>query len=243
LSAEGTDASDGVVGHGELGPPVPKKAPSGRKGHEIMATLLIPGRAETNSTNRARQHVIGVFFVSLDISAEFKPNMFVIIEMLASEEIPGRKSVRYAVGVRKCIKPEDSVGDKPNQHKTRDALERKGVVPAASPILDRTNVAFDVGNVFVLGTEVEANGLESSLKGLELGISQNGRDAKATTMVHLKHTFQTIGDSGNLAIGKVLDCAKMQPPGGGDQKRNLVHEHDVDGQNDLLKPFEQSLRL
>jgi hypothetical protein len=115
--------------------------------------------------------------------------MFLIIEMLASEEIPGRESGRYAVGVRKRVEPEDSVGDKPNQHKTRDALERKGVVPTTSPILDPTNVAFNVGHVFVLGKEVETNGLESSLKGLELGISQNGCDAKATTMVHLKHTF------------------------------------------------------
>jgi hypothetical protein len=98
-----------------------------------------------------------VFFVSLHISAEFKPNMFLIIKMLASEEIPGRKSVRYAVGVRKRVKPKDSVGDKPDQHKTRDALERKGVVPATSPILDRMNVSFDVGHVFVLGTEVETN--------------------------------------------------------------------------------------
>jgi hypothetical protein len=60
-----------------------------------------------------------------------------------------------------------------------------------------------------LGTEVETNGLESSLKGLEFRISQNGGHVKATTMVHLKHTFQAVGDSENLAIGKVLDSAKM----------------------------------
>ena len=125
------------------------------------------------------------------------------------EEIPGRKSVRDPVSVRKRIEPENSVGDEPNQHKTRDPLKRKGVVPAASPILDRANIAFDVGHVFILGAEVETNGLESSLKGLKFGISQNGGNTKTTAMVYLKHTFQAVGDSGDLAIGKVLDSAKM----------------------------------
>ena len=87
MAPESVDASDGVVRHGEFCPSVTMKAASGREGHEIMTTLFVPGRAQTNSTNRPGHHVVGVLFVSLYIAAKFEANMLAIIEMLASEEI------------------------------------------------------------------------------------------------------------------------------------------------------------
>ena len=71
-----------------------------------MAPLFVSGRAETDSSERASMHVIGVLFVSLNVGAAFSAHMFEKIEVFASEEVAGKESARGAVSVWKGIEPE-----------------------------------------------------------------------------------------------------------------------------------------
>jgi hypothetical protein len=84
LTAKITDACDGIMGHRELSPAIAKKATPCHEGHEVMPALFITGRTKTDGPNRAREHVVGVFFMGLDIPAELEANMFPIIQMFAS---------------------------------------------------------------------------------------------------------------------------------------------------------------
>jgi hypothetical protein len=53
-----------------------------------MPALLVPRWSQTDPSNSPRAHVVAVFFVSLDVASELKPDMFVVVEMLACKKIP-----------------------------------------------------------------------------------------------------------------------------------------------------------
>jgi hypothetical protein len=111
--------------------------------------------------------------------------------------------------MRKRIEPENCVGNKPNEHETRDALERKGVVPATSAIFDSTNVPFNVRNVLILSAEVEADWAEGFLKRLEFRICKDRGDTKAPAMIDSEHTLESSDNGVYMTIWKVLDRAEV----------------------------------
>jgi hypothetical protein len=122
-----------------------------------VAALVIARGPETDSPDRAREHIVGMFFVHLYVCTKLEANVLVIIQMFAGQEITWREGVRNSVCMRKCVQPENGVGDETNQNQARDPLKGKGVVSTTSAILHHPNVTFDVGNMFILGAEVETD--------------------------------------------------------------------------------------
>jgi hypothetical protein len=52
--------------------------------------------------------------MGLNVTAEFKPNVFPIVEMFPGEKVAWGKGTRDAVLVGKSIEPEYRVADEPN---------------------------------------------------------------------------------------------------------------------------------
>jgi hypothetical protein len=52
-----------------------------------MPALLVPRWSRTDPSDSPRAHVVAVFFVSLDVASKLKPDMFVVVKMLAHKKI------------------------------------------------------------------------------------------------------------------------------------------------------------
>jgi hypothetical protein len=58
---------------------------SSGEGEEPVTALFIPGWSETDGTECAGVHVVGVFLMSLNVGTEFGANMFDVIQLLSGE--------------------------------------------------------------------------------------------------------------------------------------------------------------
>ena len=102
--------------------------------------------------------------MGLDVRTEFKSDMFVVVKMFASQEVMGGQCVRCAIRRGNSIEPKNSIPNETNEHDTWESFKRKGVVAAACAVCDGLNVAFDLRDVFILGTKIEADVTEDGLK-------------------------------------------------------------------------------
>ena len=177
-----------------------------------MPPLFIARGTKTDCTDGARQHVIGVFLVSLYISAEFKANVFAIVKVFAGQEITRRKSIGCTVGMRKSVEPEHCIGDKAYEHDAGNTFKRKGIIAAASPVFHSANVPLDFGNMFILGTKIETNLTKGCLERFKFRVGESGRDAKSPTVVDLDNTGEASCHGGNLTVRKRFDRAEVESP-------------------------------
>ena len=79
-----------------------------------MAPLFIARGPEADSPSSPCFHAVGVVFMGLNVTAEFKPNVFPIVEMFPGEKVAWGKGTRDAVLMGKSIEPEYRVADEPN---------------------------------------------------------------------------------------------------------------------------------
>ena len=166
-----------------------------------MSALFITRWAQTDGANGARHHVIGVFLVGLDVHTEFKADMFVVVEMFAGQEVMGGQCVRCAIRRGNSIQPKNSIPNETNEHDAWESFERKRVVAAACAVFDCLNVAFDLGDVFILGAKIETDVTKDGLKRLKFWISKHGSNAETASTVGLDHLAEGRSDGRNLMIG------------------------------------------
>lgn len=62
---------------------------AGSKAHEIVASLFVTGRSQTDCTSSACLHRVVMFFVDLCIAAEFELTVFVVVDRKAVNDAPG----------------------------------------------------------------------------------------------------------------------------------------------------------
>ena len=63
---------------------------SSGKREEPVASLFISRRAQTDSSERAGSHVVGVLFVSLYVGTELCTNMLVEVQIIAGQQVARR---------------------------------------------------------------------------------------------------------------------------------------------------------
>ena len=90
-----------------------------------MSTLFIARWAQTDCANGPRHHVIGVFLMHLDVHPEFESDVFVVVEMFASQEVAGGQSLRCIIRRWDSIQPKNSIPDETNEHDARESFKRK----------------------------------------------------------------------------------------------------------------------
>lgn len=112
MTSESVDSIDGVRWHGKSSLAVTVEMASSGQRHKVMAALFITGGTETDGSNHARLHVIGVCFVGLRVTSKFKPNVFIAIDLFTGDKGSWQHCARDTVGVRKGIQPEDSIANK-----------------------------------------------------------------------------------------------------------------------------------
>jgi hypothetical protein len=62
--------------------------------------------------------------------------------------------------VGKSIQPENGVANQMYHHQSWDSFKWKGVVTASGAVFHGSNVTFDFGDVFVLGTQIKSSAEE-----------------------------------------------------------------------------------
>ena len=90
-----------------------------------MSALFIAGWAQTDCPNGVEHHVIGVFLMGLDVGPEFRPNMLVLVEMFAGQEVMGGQGLRHPIRWWDSVQPKNSIPDEPNEHDTWNLFKRK----------------------------------------------------------------------------------------------------------------------
>jgi hypothetical protein len=78
---------NGIFGHWQFGPLITNEVASSGKRHEVMSSLFVPRWSQTDSSNGAWSHVVGVFLMSLNIASKFEVDVFVVLQMFPSEKI------------------------------------------------------------------------------------------------------------------------------------------------------------
>ena len=166
-----------------------------------MPALFIARWAQADCADGARHHVVGVFLVGLDVCTELKMDMFVVVEMFTGEEVTGGQCVRGAIRWRNSIQPKNSITNEMNEYDAQKLFERKLVVATACPVFDGLNVTFNLGDMFILRTKIEADVTEYGLKWIEFWISECQSNSETVSAVGLDHLAEGHGDSRNLMIG------------------------------------------
>jgi hypothetical protein len=91
-----------------------------------------------------------------------------------------------------------------------NVLEQEGVIAAAGPILDSPNVALNLGNMFILCAEIEADLAKGGMERLKFRVGKNYSHAECMAMVQFDDMGQCSSQhSGDLSVWQVLDRAKM----------------------------------
>ena len=119
------DALNGVSWHGELCPAVADNACAGGEAHEKMAALGIARGTEADGAKRAMAQIVGVFFVSLHISAKRETDVFVVRKVAAGEEEPRRMFGGNSIFVGQGVEPEYGIANQTNNNQPREGAERE----------------------------------------------------------------------------------------------------------------------
>ena len=109
-------------------------------------------------------------------------------------------------------------------------------------VFDHVNVTLDFRDVFVLSTKVKTDVPKAHLKGLKLRVSKSGHNAEATVAIGLNHAGEGSSHSGNLTVQKRFDSTKVKSVRDSDQEWKFIDKHQVNGQDNFLKVFENAGR-
>ncbi len=117
-----------------------------------MPALLISSWAQAYGPTCASFHAIGVLLVCLYIGTKFETYVFPIVKVSTSNEISRRQGAGDPILMGKSIQPENGVANQAHHHQSRDSFKWKGVVTASGAVFHGSNVTFNFGDVFILGT-------------------------------------------------------------------------------------------
>jgi hypothetical protein len=160
---------------------VTNDASTGGKAHEIVSTLGIAGGTKTDGTKGAMAHVIGMFFVSLNVGTEREANVFVIREFTTGEEETRGVIRGDSVGMWESVEPEDRVSNEAGNNQPGKVAERKEGVSASGSVLDGADHAFDIGDVFIGAAGIERG--KKRAEGFELRVGEDAGDLESAMLI------------------------------------------------------------
>lgn len=115
-----------------------------------MAALLIPSGTQADGSKGAQLHVVGVFFMGLDVAAVFCVNVFAVIQLFSGHHETWGQGGRNAISMWESVQPEDCIANQPDNDESGDALEWERIACTTNSIFDGADAPFDVGDVFIL---------------------------------------------------------------------------------------------
>ena len=107
-------------------------------------------------------------------------------------------------------------------------MEREHLISTPCSILNSPNVLFHIRHMFICSTTVEKWKPWSDW--LKLWVCYNTVNLETSRYVQVDDILKFSHNCGDLSVVGSLNSTKLQMLGGGDQERNLVDKHDVDGQ-------------
>ncbi len=115
--------------------------PPGHQTVEVVATLLVSGGTEGESSDGTSCNGVIMFFMSLDVLSKLDPTVFVVVDAKTSDDVARAESFGYAVLVGKSIQPEDAEENHFGDHFGRKMVKRSNVVRTSSTFLHRANAS------------------------------------------------------------------------------------------------------
>ena len=134
-----------------------------------------------------------MFFVGLDVLAEFHATVFGVVDVKPSHDGARAEDGGHAEFVRKRVDPEHSKEHHLDNHQRRVVLDWCCVVVAACALLGCADAAFDVGHMFVFATDVESGmqiGSDGSTEAFEFAITHNINDAEPALAIEPVDLFE-----------------------------------------------------
>ena len=111
-TAKRGNAVKDVAWHGKRGPAVAGDPFTGDEAHEVVSALCIASGPETDSAEGTRGHAVVMLFMSLDIRAKLKANVFRVVDFLTKDKKAWGMNRRDAVLMREGIEPEHGIAHK-----------------------------------------------------------------------------------------------------------------------------------
>jgi hypothetical protein len=236
-AGEGVNTVTHLARHGELDPVGPMETLAGHEAVKIVATLEVPSGTEGESGNSSERHRVIVFLVRLDVLAIFDAAMLVVIDGLPGNDGPGTECLGNAEFVRKSIQPENVEENHLNEHACGKTIKRSHVVCAAHAFLGCADAALNVGDMFVfvadvqLGLDVSGN---SSARAFEFGITNDEVGFEAALAIDAMDAFQGFDERVFFSVVEDLRGDETDVSGNRHKEWNLIHEHNVDAQSDVV---------
>ncbi len=124
-------------------------------------------------------------------------------------------------------------------------LERCHGVDAAGAFLDGGDAAFDVRYMLFLSTDVEVGvqaGSDGAAGAFKLRVAKDNGNSEASLPIYAVNVLQCFDERRCLAIRQNGGCNESYISGYGKEKRNFVHEHNINTERDVAVLCHDGLR-
>jgi hypothetical protein len=124
-------------------------------------------------------------------------------------------------------------------------LERCHGVGAAGAFLDGADAAFDVRYMFFLAADVEVRvqvASDGAAGAFKLRVAKDNSNAEASLPIYAVNVLQCFDERRCLAIRQNGGCNESYISGYGEEKRNFVHEHNINTERDVAVLCHDGLR-
>ena len=137
-----------------------------------MPWAFIASGVHHEGTNGTWRHGVVMLFVCLDVLTILIAAMLVVINGLSIDDGAGAEGVGYTILVWKRIQPVYSMVGHLDDHSWRNVGKQDGIVDHVHPLLKSADEAFNLSNVFIMCSLIQANSQISKIAthGLKLTV-------------------------------------------------------------------------
>ena len=143
-SGNGFNPIDDFAWHRHRGPFMSSDTSARSEAEKPMSALLVASGTKADGAESTLAHIVRMLLVGLHVGAKLGNGVFVIGDLPAGHKITRGMFVRYPVGYRECVEPEDCILYEMDCHEARDPCKRKHPVSAPGGVFHRPDISLDI---------------------------------------------------------------------------------------------------